>query len=295
VQPGNSKCDYCSLKRPNDECIFRLSQTGESLVKGAKSKAISSSSSRKGATSTRSQPTSLTVGAPKAKSTPRRRRRSTVKPLGVKGNGTDSQVLANMMVCGLVTDGGNDKAAGNVTGSVNVTGLNVTDGGDQPCGGNDTAGGNVTVSVNVTGGNVMDGVDEIAGGNDKDGGNFKCGVNVIGANVTDGGDETGGGNDKVTGNVMGGVNVTGGNVMDGGKEMGEVQANGWGKVHEKVSTNSSVSGPSLKSPKDTTPSPPVLTGMLNTKTTNTLTLNSDISPSSGLSPIRQPEVRLIHR
>ena len=310
MQPGKSKCDYCLLKRPNEECIFRLSQTGECLLKGAKSKAISSSSSRKGATCTRSQPTSLTVGAPKAKSSPRRRRRSAVKPLVVKANGTDS-------------------AAGNVTASVIVTGLKTTEGGAEPCGGNDTAGGNVT---DVPGGNLTDAVDEIADGNDNDGGNKKRGVNVIGGNVTDGGDETGGndkvtgnvtvgghvtggnvtdggnemvnvgdggddtgGNDKVMGNGFVGVHVTGGNVTEGGKEVDEVQANGGGKVHEQVSTNSYVYCRSSKSPKDTTPSPPVPTGMLNTTTTNTLTLNSASSPSSGLSPIRQPEVRLLHR
>jgi hypothetical protein len=106
-------------------------------------------------------------------------------------------------------------------------------------------------------------------------------------NVGDGGDDTGG-NDKVMGNGFVGVHVTGGNVTEGGKEVDEVQANGGGKVHEKVSTNSYVYCRSSKSPKDTTPSPPVPTGMLITTTTNTLTLNSASSPSSGLSPVVNP-------
>jgi hypothetical protein len=310
IQPGKTKCDYCLLKRPNEECISRLSQTGKHLLKGAKSSAISSSSSRKGATRTRSQPNSLTVGAPKAKSSPRRRRRSAVKPLKVKANGTES-------------------AAGNVTDIVIVTGLKPTEGGAEPCDGNDTAGGNVT---DVPGGNLTDAVDEREDGNDNDGGNKKRGVKLIGGNATDGGDETGGndkvtgnvtvggvvtggnvtdggnemvivgdggdhtgGNDKVTGNGIVGVHVTGVNVTDGVKEMDEVQANGWGKVHEKVSTNSHFYCRSSKSPKETTPSPPVPTGMSNPTTTHTLTLDSASSPLSGLSLISRPEVRLLYR
>jgi hypothetical protein len=233
-----------------------------------------------------------------------------VKPLKVKANGTDS-------------------AAGNVTDIVIVTGLKPTEGGAEPCDGNDTAGGNVT---DVPGGNLTDAVDEREDGNDNDGGNKKRGVKLIGGNATDGGDETGGndkvtgnvtvggvvtggnvtdggnemvivgdggdhtgGNDKVTGNGIVGVHVTGVNVTDGVKEMDEVQANGWGKVHEKVSTNSHFYCRSSKSPKETTPSPPVPTGMSNPTTTNTLTLNSASSPLSGLSLISRPEVRLLYR